>query len=713
MTRTLEKPSYSPATAVETVPEGDAEARDLPPSLIASALRAPLRHWPLSLAAVVACGAIAVVAGIAFSAKSWKAEGVLLYTPLPDSESLKRSYNPEKLESFIALIKSTDDLETLRQEFDLPLTAEVLEKQIKVEQVPRSQAVMVSLEWGDRTTGAAIVNRLMELHIRHVANIQKGKTAEIVATLQAQLKECQALRDAARGEFVDFLSKKDIIDIRNDRERLDKEVAEAERDVADAGDKLATYPQMLHEIDDQSAKVGNDLQSKSLADLARAAEEDRDYRKRRKDMEDASRDEERRRSEAEKEFHAADREARSVEPLVSTGAISRSEATKLRATADLLHLKALNSEKKIKELAEDMSQLPRDYFLAKAADLRKKRTDVQEEARQQQSKIGRLETTLASVRQRKEKRLLVLSEGEVLEKKYKELDGRRLQFEEQLGDLRTLGSEVKIDTPAKPKRDAFSSNFKKIAAGTFAVPLALLFGGMVLFDAAANAGTARTLARRLGLPVLGRFPAAGKAAVPAESRALALRLRQSVSQQGGVLLFAPLSGRCGVSELICDVSRYLALQDEKVLILDGRICDSQEGEPPPWTSPLETADGGMATGLVQYLVFEGQSVWDAIEPTRLPGVEYLPAGGPCSTTDVLASQQMRDLLEVLRRHYSLIVVAGPSVDHPVDTEILSGYADGVLAVVGGPVGACPPGAEELVRSLQVGGAPLLGAVVCE
>jgi hypothetical protein len=328
------------------------------------------------------------------------------------------------------------------------------------------------------------------------------------------------------------------------------------------------------------------------------------------------------------------------------------------------------------------------------------------------SKIGRLEESLQAVRERKEKRLVVLSEGELLEKKYKELDARRLQCEEQLGDLRTLGSEVKIDTPAKPQRDPFSSDFKKIAAMAFALPLALLFAGMVLYDVAANAGTPRTQARRLGLPVLGRFPALGKAAVPAESRALALRLRQSVAEPGAVLLFTPLSAAAEVNELVCDVSRYLALQDEKVLILDGRIGDSQQTTPPPWVSPMATTSGGMATGLVQYLVFEGQSIWDTILPTRFPGVEYLPSGGPCAMTDVLASQQMRDLLETLRRHYSLIVIAGPSADHPIDTEILSGYSDGVLAVVSGRAGARPLAGEALVRSLQ-GGAPLLGAVVCE
>jgi Mrp family chromosome partitioning ATPase len=186
-----------------------------------------------------------------------------------------------------------------------------------------------------------------------------------------------------------------------------------------------------------------------------------------------------------------------------------------------------------------------------------------------------------------------------------------------------------------------------------------------------------------------------------------------VAAPGGILLFSPLAGGRTLDEIVCDVCRYLALQDEKVLILDGRISDRQDSGSPPWVSPMATADGGNAPGLVQQLVFEGQSVWDVILPTRLPGVEYLPAGGPCSTTDVLASQQIRDLLESLRRHYSLIVVVGPSADHPIDTEILSAYADGVLAVINAPARTCPLGAEALVQSLKVGGTPLLGAVVCE
>jgi capsular polysaccharide biosynthesis protein/Mrp family chromosome partitioning ATPase len=709
MTRTIEKPNYT----AETAPESEAEARNLPPSLLATALRAPLRHWKLTLAGAVVSAAVAAIAGLALSEKSWKAEGVLVYTQVPLPESRRGTYSPQKLETLIAIIKSTSDLETLRQEFDLPLTVEVLNKKIKVEQEPRSEKVSVSVEWGDRDTGPALINRLMELHARHVSSIQKGKTDEMMATLQTELKEYQSQRDAARAELVDFLSKKDIVDIRKDRDRLDKDVADAEKELTEAKDKAASYPQQIRDLDDEIAKVSDDMQTRSLADLGRRVEQDRDYLKRKRELEEGIREEMKRRVESEKEYQGADRDASSAEGLVRKDAFAPVEADKLRAKAELLRVKITNSLKRQKEMEEDIRQLPRDFFQIKVADLRKKRSDLQEESRMVKAKIGRLEESLAAVRQRKEKRLAVLSEGEVMEKKYKELDARRLQTEEQLGDLRTLGSEVKIDTPATPQRDAFSSNFKKIAAVSFALPLALLLGGMVLFDAVSNVGTPRTLARRLGLPVLGRFPTAGKAAVPAESRAMALRIRQAVTAPGGVVLFAPLSGPGGVNELVCDVSRYLALQDEKVLILDGRIAESQEQAVPPWVSPLATAGVGRATGLVQYLVFEGQSIWHSILPTRLPGVEYLPAGGPCSTADVLASQQMRDMLEELRRYYSLILVTGPSADHPIDTEILSGYADGVLAVVQGPAGNCPPAAGELLRSLQEGGVPVLGAVVCE
>ena len=380
------------------MPEADAEARDLPPGLIASALRAPLRHWPLSLAAIIACGAIAVLAALAFSAKSWKADGVLLYTPLPDSESLKRSYNPEKLESFIALIKSTDDLETLRQEFDLPLTTEVMEKKLKVEQVPRSQAVMVSLEWGDQAH-CPRDHRQPPHGTAHPARREHSEGEDLrdvddaAGPAQGNARR-SAATSASDGKFVNYLTKKDIVDIRNDRDRLDKEVAEAEKDVAEAKDKLAAYPQMIRDVDDEIAKLGTDLQSKSLADL-----QPRPPRKTaiirvsaRKDLEDISRDEDQHAEpEADKEYRDADREARSVEPLVSSGAIRRSEAEQLRAKADLLRLKAVNSEKKMKDMVEDLSQLPRDFFLAKAADLRKKRNDIQEEAKQLKSKIGRLE----------------------------------------------------------------------------------------------------------------------------------------------------------------------------------------------------------------------------------------------------------------------------------------------------------------------------------
>jgi hypothetical protein len=207
-----------------------------------------------------------------------------------------------------------------------------------------------------------------------------------------------------------------------------------------------------------------------------------------------------------------------------------------------------------------------------AAEKGHKQNEPKEEARSLRAKIARLEENLKAVRECKEKRLAVLSEGDLLEKKCKELDARRLQCEEQLSDL---------------------------------------------------------------------------------------RLRQAVSEPGGILLFVPLSGNEGVNELVCDVCRYLALQDEKLLILDGRIGDGEDSGALPRVSPLATTEGN------------------------------------------------------LRRQYSLIVMTAPAADHPIDTDILSGYADGVLVVVNRPVGSSPSDPKCLTRSLQQGGAPLSGAVVCD
>jgi Mrp family chromosome partitioning ATPase len=125
-----------------------------------------------------------------------------------------------------------------------------------------------------------------------------------------------------------------------------------------------------------------------------------------------------------------------------------------------------------------------------------------------------------------------------------------------------------------------------------------------------------------------------------------------------------------------------------------------------------TSSHAVMSGLVQYLVFEGQAPKKLIVPTRIPTVEYMPAGGPYPVTDALASDPMSELVQEMRRQYSLILVVGPAIARGTDTEILASYADGVVFVVNGSLSSVTPAVETFFRSLKETNVALLGSILC-
>jgi Mrp family chromosome partitioning ATPase len=208
---------------------------------------------------------------------------------------------------------------------------------------------------------------------------------------------------------------------------------------------------------------------------------------------------------------------------------------------------------------------------------------------------------------------------------------------------------------------------------------------------------------------------------PTAVRGLALRLRQFVPDKGGTILFSPIVDSPVVDDLVASVSRFLGMRDERVLIVDTRLAD-----PGPAAlvrhveRPVEimAADGGSAprrapglAGLVQFLVFEGHDVKDFIHSTGLGSVDLLPAGGPYPLTDVLASEPMKEMLNRLRKEYSVILMVGPAATHTTDTEILAAYVHGMVVVLNGQDSGEVP-LPAFFQSLREANAPLLGSVLC-
>ena len=319
-----------------------------------------------------------------------------------------------------------------------------------------------------------------------------------------------------------------------------------------------------------------------------------------------------------------------------------------------------------------------------------------------------------------------LSEDVKIQEKERQLVGEKQ--EELNRRLRDVTGELRISSPAAPSLFSNSNRKKQTVIG-FVIPLLIGLGLIIGRELTTKLLRAEVMADRLRLPILAESDSGGNTQANGlssdQSRALSLRIRQFVPGEGGAILISSLNERNGVDPLVTDLARYFAMhRNEHVLILDARIAQAQarelaamierrvDGQAPevvPWVASGPGAAGPGVAGLVQYLVFEGQSYTTfTYQNSRLPGVDYMPAGGPYPVTDALASEPMDELLKTLRKVYTLILIVGPSVTRDVDTEILAAYADGMVLVLNNPLSMFSPSVEQFVRSLKQKNAPLLG-----
>jgi Mrp family chromosome partitioning ATPase len=325
--------------------------------------------------------------------------------------------------------------------------------------------------------------------------------------------------------------------------------------------------------------------------------------------------------------------------------------------------------------------------------------------------------TLTRVREIKEELEPLLQARLLAEKELEEL-GARLQ---RLNVL--FEPELKIQSPAAANPYPGSTR-KKITIVSLVASLVCLFGLMIGFDMTTPSWRAESMAERVGLPILARTPLDRKGRPSAdEIRGLSLRLRQYVSGDGAVLLLTSLNEGHGIADLVADLAGFLAIRDEKVLVLDARIANLNADDlhralarrptaQPVQVEPTESdsiSPRGPTRGLVQYLVFEGINRASVVVPTRAAGVDFVPAGGPYTITDALASEAMQDLIDGFRQQYTLILVIGPAASRKIDNELLASYAAGVVFVVNEPLST--PAPAPLFRALKDVNVPLLGSVL--
>lgn len=695
------------------------------PNLLSAALRVPLDRWPLLLLCCLISVAVALGVAWKFRTKTWRLEGSLFYSPLALTDAQKSVYTSMSVDTHLELLRSQKIFATLREEFDLTIPVEVLrDKVFKIDKPRNSDKVSVTLNWPDGEAGARMVNRLMALFIDYDMQLRKEKLAEEIAGHERYLAGRKKRLAEIQEEYGRALDASGARDVKQEIDLLAKDVSAGQAALNIAVSKEKTLAAQLQRIEPVLGALATRLDKGETPELPEQ-ETDKSFFEERKLILEKIRSEENELAVLKTEFDAKNKERMKTIEGVARGFIAKSTLETINKEFDSLKKKREIHERTIKEKAEELRRLPHKVLSVKRSELNSQRASLAAE-------IAQIRATLDADRQKQRAKENLLKKIEPWERQLKELDQERLRYEMELAALAQLEnsktSEFRVEASAEANPDSVSTNRLKLLVGGFAIPFVVLFGLVIGWDLLQHAGRATTVAANLGLPVLAQCQRGAKKRISGpEARGLALRLRQYVPDSGAVVLFSSVQDGADVDEVVWETSRYSAMRDEKVLIVDARIARGEEAGLPPWiertapvmraeavsVEPADDEDEAGLTGLVQYLVFEGQDPLKHVWPTRVPAVDYLPAGGPYPVTDVLASQPMKDVLDLLAKRYSLLILVGPSLTSRVDTEILAAYAQGVVVMLNGPRGGLAAEVADVFQSLKEAEAPLLGAVVCE
>lgn len=128
----------------------------------------------------------------------------------------------------------------------------------------------------------------------------------------------------------------------------------------------------------------------------------------------------------------------------------------------------------------------------------------------------------------------------------------------------------------------------------------------------------------------------------------------------------------GKSTTTANLATAVAQAGNKVLLLD---CDLRK----PIQHKIFELNGRL--GLTNYLV-GNLSLEQAIQDTRVPGLQVMTSGPiPPNPSELLGSQRLRQLLELAKERYDLILADAPPAVAVSDAAVLASVVDGVILVI--------------------------------
>ena len=170
-----------------------------------------------------------------------------------------------------------------------------------------------------------------------------------------------------------------------------------------------------------------------------------------------------------------------------------------------------------------------------------------------------------------------------------------------------------------------------------------------------------------------------------------------------VFLFASAAPGEGKSTAVLRLAMSMARLGKKVLVLDADLRGSK----------LHTRidmQGRMLSGLSNFLR-EELIVEEAVCSTNIERLYLFPPGPkPDNPTELLSSERFRELMEILRKVFDVILVDTPALGTAVDAHITAVRADAAVIVI--EAGTARARDEKgAVQMLQRSRCPVIGAVL--
>ena len=221
------------------------------------------------------------------------------------------------------------------------------------------------------------------------------------------------------------------------------------------------------------------------------------------------------------------------------------------------------------------------------------------------------------------------------------------------------------------------------------------------FDAKAKKGGKATI-----VPEKNEFIVLNKPKSVAAESFKALRTRVQYSKLGDnalktILVTSSIPGE-GKSLVSVNLAGSFAQIDKKILLID---CDLRK----PRIHSIFNAE--RYPGISDYL-FNTVGLDDVIRKTGLPNLDFITCGTiPPNPSELLASMQMREFFEDMKKKYDLVIIDSPPVISVTDSEILFNVADGTILVSRADKTPIEAFLKVYLRLIDINEKNLLGAVI--